>query len=112
MDTAITDCRHNYEFNRIVMFPITNVLDTAIKSNCLSQILGNLRSTHTLYKWELTRTLHRASGTPPPGFARVQNCVQNCVQKSGSASPEYPLVSFDVFGKFSKSVLDDLHIVQ
>ena len=33
-------------------------------------------------------------------------------RQSESASPEYPLVLFGVFGKFSKSVLDGLHIFQ
>ena len=32
--------------------------------------------------------------------------------QSEDASPENPLVLFDVFGKFSKSVLDGLHILQ
>ena len=35
---------------------------------------------------------------------------KNC--QSESASPEYHPVSFDVFGKFSKSVLDSPHILQ
>ena len=32
--------------------------------------------------------------------------------QSENASPEYCLVLFDVYGKFSKSVLDDLRILQ
>ena len=32
--------------------------------------------------------------------------------KSGDVSPENPLVLFDVFEKFSKSVLDGLHTLQ
>ena len=63
-DTAIVDCGHNYGYNKNVMLPfpkkvmlpfppITNVLNATSESNesnCLSQILGSLRSIHCLYK--------------------------------------------------------------
>ena len=37
-------------------------------------------------------------------------CFKN--HRSEGATPEYPPVSFDVFGKFSESVLDGQHILQ
>ena len=50
MDTAITDCEYNYEYNWEVMFPITNILEATNESNFLSQRLGSFRSPHHLYK--------------------------------------------------------------
>ena len=59
LDAAIIDCGHNYGYNIKVMSQITNVSDTTNESNCLSQILGSLRSTNHLYKWEFPQILHR-----------------------------------------------------
>ena len=39
MDTAILDCGHNCGYNRIVMFPVTNISDATNESNFLSQRL-------------------------------------------------------------------------